>query len=82
VWIASVPYTGPATLGVILAVTGDVNRFRNYRRYVVYTGYYAGLERSQTIDRTRMSRPLLVAFTCVLTVPFNRGPSDGSEGSI
>jgi hypothetical protein len=43
-------------LGVILAVTGDVNRFRNYHRYVAYTGYYAGLERSQTIDRTRMSR--------------------------
>ena len=55
-WIAPVPYTGPATLGVILAVTGDVNRFRNYRRYVAYTGYYAGLEKSQTIDRTRMSR--------------------------
>jgi transposase len=56
VWIAPVPYAGPATLGVILAVTGDVNRFRNYRRYVAYTGYYAGLEKSQTIDRTRMSR--------------------------
>jgi hypothetical protein len=36
-------------LGVILAVTGDVNRFRNYRRYVVYTGYYAGLERSRRL---------------------------------
>jgi len=56
VWIRPVPYTGPATLGAILAVTGDVNRFRNYRRYVAYTGYYAGLEKSQTIDRTRMSR--------------------------
>jgi len=56
VWIAPVPYAGPATLGVILAVTGDVHRFRNYRRYVAYTGYYAGLEKSQTIDRTRMSR--------------------------
>ena len=30
--------------------------FHNYRQYVVYTGYYAGLEKSQTIDRTRMSR--------------------------
>lgn len=54
--IASMPYSGPATLGVILAVTGDVRRFSNYRQYVAYTGYYAGLERSQTIDRTRMSR--------------------------
>jgi len=54
--VAAVPYSGPATLGVILAVTGDVGRFRNYRKYVAYTGYFAGLETSQTIDRTRMSR--------------------------
>lgn len=54
--IANVPYSGPATLGVILAVTGDVGRFRNYRKYVAYTGYFAGLETSQTIDRTRMSK--------------------------
>lgn len=55
-WVEAIPYAGPATLGVILAVTGEVSRFRNYRRYVAYTGYYAGLEKSQTIDRTRMSR--------------------------
>lgn len=54
--IANVPYCGPASLGVILAVTGDVNRFSNYRKYVAYTGYYAGLQKSQTIDRTKMSR--------------------------
>jgi len=54
--IATVPYTGPITLGVILAVTGEVQRFSNYRQYVAYTGYFAGLETSQTIDRTRMSK--------------------------
>jgi transposase len=54
--IVNVPYSGPATLGVILAVTGDVNRFSNYRKYVAYTGYFAGLRKSQTIDRTKMSR--------------------------
>jgi transposase len=54
--IARVPYSGPNTLGVILAVTGDVRRFSNYRKYVAYTGYFAGLETSQTIDHTRMSR--------------------------
>jgi len=54
--IVNVPYSGPATLGVILAVTGDVGRFSNYRQYVAYTGYFAGLEKSQTIDRTRMSK--------------------------
>jgi transposase len=54
--IVSVPYSGYATLGMILAVTGDVNRFANYRKYVAYTGYFAGLQKSQTIDRTRMSR--------------------------
>jgi transposase len=55
-WIAQVPYSSPITLGVILAVTGDVSRFSNYRKYVAYTGYFAGLETSQTIDRTRMSK--------------------------
>lgn len=30
--IVKVPYAGPATLGVILAVTGDVSRFSNYRK--------------------------------------------------
>jgi transposase len=55
-WIVDVPHTGPATLGVILAATGDVDRFSNYRRYVAYTGYFPGLEKSQTIDRTKMSR--------------------------
>ncbi len=54
--IAQVPYAGPATLGMILAVSGDVRRFSNYRKYVAFSGYYAGLEQSQTIDRTRMSR--------------------------
>jgi hypothetical protein len=54
--LSDIPYSGPASLGVILAVTGDVSRFSNYRQYVAYTGYYAGLETSQTIDRTRMSR--------------------------
>jgi len=54
--IVKVPYSGPATLGVILAVTGDVGRFSNYRKYVAYTGYFAGLQKSQTIDRTKMSR--------------------------
>ena len=54
--IVNVPYSGPNTLGVILAVTGDVSRFSNYRKYVAYTGYFAGLEKSQTIDRTKMSR--------------------------
>jgi hypothetical protein len=54
--IVSVPYAGPATLGVVLAVTGDVDRFSNYRKYVAYTGYFPGLEKSQTIDRTKMSR--------------------------
>lgn len=54
--VVNVPYSGPATLGVILAVTGDVNRFSNYRKYVAYTGYFAGLRKSQTIDRTKMSR--------------------------
>ena len=53
--IVNVPYSGPAALGVILAVTGDVNRFANYRKYVAYTGYFAGLQKSQTIDRTKMS---------------------------
>jgi hypothetical protein len=55
-WIVDVPYTGPATIGLILAATGNINRFRNYRKYVAYTGYFAGLETSQTIDRTRMSK--------------------------
>ena len=54
--IAQVPYASPATLGIILAVSGDIRRFSNYRKYVAFSGYYAGLEQSQTIDRTRMSR--------------------------
>lgn len=54
--LVNVPRSGPATLGAILAVTGDVGRFPNYRKYVAYTGYYPGLEKSQTIDRTKMSR--------------------------
>lgn len=54
-FLVGVPYSGPTTLGTILAATGEVNRFSNYRRYVAYTGYFAGLEKSQTIDRTHMS---------------------------
>lgn len=54
--IVNVPYSGPTTLGVILAVSGDVSRFSSYRKYVAYSGYFAGLEKSQTIDRTRMSK--------------------------
>ena len=54
--VVKVPRSGPATLGAILAVTGDVTRFPNYRTYVAYTGYFPGLEKSQTIDRTKMSR--------------------------
>lgn len=54
--LSDIPYSGAASLGAILAVTGDVSRFRNYRQYVAYSGYYAGLETSQTIDRTRMSK--------------------------
>jgi len=54
--IVKVPYSGPNALGTILAVTGDVARFSNYRKYVAYGGYFAGLDKSQTIDRTRMSR--------------------------
>lgn len=53
--IVNVPYSGPPTLGVILAVTRDVDRFSNYRKYVAYSGYFPGLEKSQTIDRTKMS---------------------------
>ncbi len=55
-WIVHVPYASPATLGVVLAVSGDVRRFSNYRKYVAFSGYFAGLEQSQTIDRTHMSR--------------------------
>jgi transposase len=54
--IVKVPYSGCNSLGTILAVTGDAGRFSNYRKYVAYTGYFAGLQKSQTIDRTKMSR--------------------------
>jgi transposase len=54
--VVNVPYSGPDTLGMILAVSGDVHRFSNYRKYVAYTSYFAGLAKSQTIDRTKMSR--------------------------
>ena len=37
-------------------MTDDSDRFPNYRKYVAYTGYFAGLQKSQTIDRTKMSR--------------------------
>lgn len=35
---------------------GEVTRFENHRHYVAYSGYFAGLQKSQTIDRARMSR--------------------------
>jgi hypothetical protein len=54
--IVNVPSAGPATLRVILALTGDVDRFSDYRKYVAYSDYFPGLEKSQTIDRTKMSR--------------------------
>jgi hypothetical protein len=54
--LVQIPYSGPATLGTILAVSGDIHRFSNYRQYVAYSGYFAGLAKSQTIDRTKMSR--------------------------
>jgi hypothetical protein len=54
--LVQVPYSGPGTLGTILAVSGDIHRFSNYRQYVAYSGYFAGLAKSQTIDRTKMSR--------------------------
>jgi transposase len=54
--LVGIPYAGPNTLGTILAATGDCTRFKNYRQYVAYTGYFAGLEKSQTIDHTRMSK--------------------------
>jgi transposase len=54
--LVGIPYSGPNTLGTILAATGECTRFKNYRQYVAYTGYFAGLEKSQTIDHTRMSR--------------------------
>jgi hypothetical protein len=54
--IVKVPYSGPNSLGTILAASGDIGRFSNYRKYVAYTGYFAGLRKSQTIDRTKMSK--------------------------
>ncbi len=57
--IVNVPYSGPNTLGIILAVAGDVANFSNYRKYVAYTGYFAGLRKSQNIDHTRMSKRAL-----------------------
>lgn len=54
--LTDVPYAGAMSLGPILAATRDITRFSNYRKYVAYTGYFAGLEKSQTIDRTRMSK--------------------------
>lgn len=53
--LREMPYAGDITLATILAVTGDVERFRNYRQYVAYTGYYPDIRTSQTINRTRMS---------------------------
>jgi hypothetical protein len=55
-WLKPLPYSGLITLGTLLAVTGDIHRFHTYRQYVAYLGYFPGLEKSQTIDRTKMSR--------------------------
>lgn len=55
-WIQDVPYATETTLGTIIAATGDIHRFRNMRRYVAYTGFFPGLQTSQTINRTRMSK--------------------------
>jgi hypothetical protein len=38
--IVKVPYSGPSTMGAILAVTGGVSRFSNCRKYVAYSGYF------------------------------------------
>ncbi|MFO7943030.1 MAG: transposase [Anaerolineales bacterium] len=54
--LSALPYSSPISLGMIIAATGNVKRFSNYRKYVAYSGYFAGLETSQTIDRTRMSK--------------------------
>ncbi|MFO7942788.1 MAG: transposase [Anaerolineales bacterium] len=54
--LSQLPYTTPISLGTIISATGDIKRFSNYRKYVAYTGFFAGLETSQTIDRTRMSK--------------------------
>ena len=48
-FLVGVPYSDLTTLGIILAATGEISRFLNYRRYVAYTGYFAALEKSQTI---------------------------------
>jgi transposase len=54
--LSELPYAGAITLATILAVTGDVRRFRNYRQYVAFTGYSPDVRTSQTINRTRMSK--------------------------
>lgn len=51
-----IPYAGIVPLATILGATGDVTRFRNYRQYVAFTGYFPDTRTSQTINRTRMSR--------------------------
>lgn len=54
--LEDLPYSGAITLATILAATGDVKRFRNYRQYVAFTGYFPDVRTSQTINRTRMSK--------------------------
>jgi transposase len=54
--LSELPYAGAITLATILAVTGDIRRFQNYRQYVAFTGYFPDVRTSQTINRTRMSK--------------------------
>ena len=55
-WIGQLPYATETTIGTLIAATGDIERFNNQRQYVAYTGYFPGLQTSQTIDRTKMSK--------------------------
>lgn len=55
-WIPDVPSATETTFGTIIAATSNIHRFRNLKRYVAHTGYFPGLQTSQTIGRTRMSK--------------------------
>ena len=67
--IVRLPYSGPTTLGVILAVTGNIHRCSNYRKYVAYTGYYGqahlSLSQVQRSLRRREGVPGFFAKTCL-----------------
>jgi transposase len=54
--LSELPYAGVISLATILALTGDIRRFRNYRQYVAFTGYFPEVRTSQTINRPRMSK--------------------------